>query len=81
MKLKRNLTHREQLKISQQRGQAAVSLFGRAHEELEQANVELIKLVLDARAKVDELLKHIDDAEAEINMNISVQHQLSAFAR
>lgn len=78
-KIKRPLTHAEQLQSARSKGDSALTMFRTAHEQLDAANQDLSALVADAKNKVYELNKHAEAALAEITMNLAVQNRLKDF--
>lgn len=69
------------LKAVKAKGTSALALFGKAYEQLEQANTELHALATDARKKASDLLKHADECQLEINDNRAAQLKLNQFVR
>ncbi|KRE33451.1 hypothetical protein [Paenibacillus sp. Soil724D2] len=78
-KIKRPLTHAEQLQSARVKGDSALTLFKTAHAQLDAANQDLSALVADAQNKVAELNKHAEAALSEISMNLAVQNRLKDF--
>ena len=78
-KIKRQLTHGEQVSAAQQKSRLALGMFTAAHEILEETNADLEKVAEEARYKAEELLRHVERANSEINMNKAVQERLKDF--
>ncbi|SEN20508.1 hypothetical protein [Paenibacillus sp. OV219] len=77
--LKRVFSHYEKLQAAKEKGVAALALFGKAYDQLEEANTELHALAEDASQKANDLLRHADNARLEIQMNQAAQQNLNQF--
>jgi hypothetical protein len=75
------LGHAERVAVAQQQAQEALGLFQKAHDQLEEANIELMNVANDAQRQAEELLKQVDKANEEIRMNTAVQGKLKEFVR
>lgn len=74
------LTAEEKIVAAQARVAQSMNVFRKAEEDVKEAQEELAKVIMDARAEIDKQTAIIEKAQSEFDYNDKVRLKLSEFS-